>query len=118
MLHFSESCDDDMPHLVTQVHTTQATVHEAQCTATIQQGVVAKGLAPAQQLVDSAYVGACSRNGQNRTLSRRHAPGVAGTYPVRPPYLGSSHSHQSDWSLSVTPGKHSGGQFFVFLAIL
>ena len=33
MVHFSESCDDETPHLITHVHTTQATVHEVQCTA-------------------------------------------------------------------------------------
>jgi transposase len=44
--------------LITHVHTTQATVHEAQCTQTIQQQLVAKNLAPAEQLVDAAYVDA------------------------------------------------------------
>jgi transposase len=58
MVHFSESCDEETPHLITHVHTTQATVHEVQCTQTIQQELVAKELAPAQQLVDSAYVDA------------------------------------------------------------
>jgi transposase len=58
MVHFSESCDDETPHLITHVHTTQATVHEAQCTHAIQEQLVAKALAPAQQIVDSAYVDA------------------------------------------------------------
>ncbi len=58
MVHFSESCDDETPHLITHVHTTPSTVHEVQCTANIQQELVAKDLAPAQQLVDSAYVDA------------------------------------------------------------
>lgn len=58
MVHFSESCDDETPHLITHVHTSEATRHEVLCTAIIQQELVAKALAPAQQLVDSAYVDA------------------------------------------------------------
>jgi transposase len=58
MVHLSESCDDETPHLITHVHTTQATVHEAQCTETIQQELVAKDLPPAEQFVDSAYIDA------------------------------------------------------------
>jgi transposase len=58
MVHLSESCDDETPHLITHVHTTQATVHEAQCTHTIQAQLVAKELPPAEQLVDAAYIDA------------------------------------------------------------
>lgn len=58
MVHFSETCDDDTPHLITHVHTTAATVHEAQCTAVIHQGLVEKKLPPDERLVDSAYVDA------------------------------------------------------------
>ena len=32
MVHVSETCDPTAPHLLTHVHTTPATVHEAQCT--------------------------------------------------------------------------------------
>jgi transposase len=58
MVYLSESCDDETPHLITHVHTTQATVHEAQCTHTIQAQLVAKELPPAEQLVDAAYIDA------------------------------------------------------------
>jgi transposase len=58
MVHLSESCDDETPHLITHVYTTQATVHEAQCTQIIQEQLVAKELPPAEQLVDSAYIDA------------------------------------------------------------
>jgi transposase len=56
--HVSESCDDDHPHLITQVTTTTANRHEAQCTEAIQQALIDKGLGPGQHLVDSAYVDA------------------------------------------------------------
>jgi transposase len=36
MVHVSETCDPATPHLLTHVHTTPATVHEAQCTEPIQ----------------------------------------------------------------------------------
>jgi transposase len=58
MVHISETCEPTAPHLITQVHTTAATVYEAQCTAPIQRALVRKDLAPAEHLVDAAYVSA------------------------------------------------------------
>jgi transposase len=46
------------PHLLTHVHTTAATVHEAQCTAPIQQALVEKALPLSEHLVDAAYIDA------------------------------------------------------------
>jgi len=57
-VHLSETCDPTEVHLITQVHTTPATVHEAQCTAPSQQALVDKDLAPATHFVDAAYVDA------------------------------------------------------------
>jgi transposase len=58
MVHVSETCEPTAPHLLTHVHTTTATVHEAQCTAPIQQALGAKGLPPSEHLVDAAYIAA------------------------------------------------------------
>ena len=58
MVHLSETCDADAVHLITQVHTTPADVHEARCTAAIHQGLAAKGLSPDEHFVDSAYIAA------------------------------------------------------------
>jgi transposase len=58
MVHVSETCEPTAPHLITHVHTTAATVHEAQCTAPIQQALVAKALPPSEHLVDAAYIDA------------------------------------------------------------
>jgi transposase len=58
MVHVSETCEPTAPHLITHVHTTAATVHEAQCTAPIQRALVQKDLAPAEHLVDAAYISA------------------------------------------------------------
>src|SRR5205823_9742569 len=38
------------------VHTTPATVHEAQCTTPIQQALVDKDVPPREHLVDAAYI--------------------------------------------------------------
>jgi transposase len=57
-VHLSETCDATEVHLITHVHTTPATVHEAMCTAAIQQALVDKDCAPQEHLVDSAYIDA------------------------------------------------------------
>lgn len=56
MVHVSETCDPTAPHLLTHVHTTPATVHEAQCTAPIQQALIDKDVPPQEHLVDAAYI--------------------------------------------------------------
>ena len=50
MVHVSETCEPTAPHLLTHVHTTAATVHEAQCTTPIQQGPHRQGAASAGAL--------------------------------------------------------------------
>ena len=54
MVHVSETCEPTAPHLLTHVHTTPATVHEAQCTEPIQQALVDKDMPPDEHLVDAA----------------------------------------------------------------
>jgi transposase len=54
--HLTETCDDDSPNLITQVTTTTASVHEANCTAAIQQALVDQGLAPGEHFLDAGYV--------------------------------------------------------------
>ncbi len=58
MVHVSETCEEEAPHLLTHVHTTSASVHEAKCTDDIHQGLSDKDLAPGDHLVDAAYVDA------------------------------------------------------------
>jgi transposase len=58
MVHISETCEPTAPHLLTHVHTTTAAVHEARCTAPIQQALVEKDLPPSEHLVDAAYIDA------------------------------------------------------------
>src|SRR5437879_10830916 len=56
MVHISETCEPTAPHLLTHVHTTPATVHEAQCTEPIQQALIEKEVPPREHLVDAAYI--------------------------------------------------------------
>ena len=58
MVHLSETCEPTAPHLITHVHTTAATVHEAQCTAPIHRALLEKELPPSEHLVDAAYIDA------------------------------------------------------------
>jgi hypothetical protein len=56
--HLTETCDDDLPNLITHVATTTAAVHEVNCTASVQQALAERGRAPAEHLVDAGYVSA------------------------------------------------------------
>jgi transposase len=77
-VHLSETCDAPAVHLITHVHTTPATMHEAMCTATIQQALVDKDCAPQEHLVDSAYVDA------ELLVSSQTARGIMLRGPARP----------------------------------
>lgn len=55
-VHLTETCDDDLPHLVTQVETTIAPAADVEHLAAIQRDLARKRLLPAQQLVDAGYV--------------------------------------------------------------
>jgi len=78
IVHLSETCDDDIPNLLTNTFTTTASVHEARCTEQIQQSLVDKGLPPDQHLVDSAYVDA------DLLVSSRQEQGITLVGPTRP----------------------------------
>ena len=55
-VHFTETCDDEHPRLITQVETTAATTHDVNVTEQIQDSLIAKGLGPETQLVDMGYM--------------------------------------------------------------
>lgn len=67
-VHLTESCDEGVPHLITDVHTTAATATDVKELSAIQDGLARNGLLPAEQLADSSYV-----SGSNLVSSRaRH----------------------------------------------
>ena len=59
-VHLTESCDEGLPHLITNVHTTAATATDVKQLCAIQEGLAKSGLLPAEQLADAAYV--CGSN--------------------------------------------------------
>jgi IS5 family transposase len=54
--HLSETCDEDLPHLVTNVTTTIAPATDVAQLAGIQNALAARMLLPSEQLVDAASV--------------------------------------------------------------
>ncbi|MFN8375255.1 MAG: hypothetical protein U0694_20560 [Anaerolineae bacterium] len=73
-VHFSESCDDDKPHLITQVLTTNATQQDFDTLNTIHERLQARDLLPKDHLVDMGYL---------------RAAAVRQPAPLRRPALGS-----------------------------
>ena len=55
-MHFTETCADEYPRLITQVETTVATTHDVNVTEKIQDDLIAKDLSPETQLVDMGYM--------------------------------------------------------------
>ncbi|GHO96606.1 hypothetical protein KSF_066540 [Reticulibacter mediterranei] len=57
-VHLSECCNDDLPHLITQVETVPAIEQDHHALVPIQADLAVKELLPAQQLVDAGYISA------------------------------------------------------------
>lgn len=57
-VHFTESCDEGLPHLITQVTTTAAPVPDCTSTAPIQANLAETGRLPGQHIVDGGYTSA------------------------------------------------------------
>ncbi|MEB3962949.1 IS1182 family transposase [Streptomyces kunmingensis] len=55
-VHLTESCDQDLPHLVVHVATTIAPVQDGQMTDKIHNDLATRLLAPAEHIVDTAYL--------------------------------------------------------------
>lgn len=60
-VHLSESCDADLPRIITGVETTDATVPDGTMTPVIQQDLARHDLLPDEHLVDTGYVSAITR---------------------------------------------------------
>ncbi len=54
--HLTETCDEDMPSVVTDVDTTVATTVDHAVTAAVQARLATRGLAPREHLADTSYV--------------------------------------------------------------
>jgi len=85
VVHFTETCDPGAPRLVVHADTTPANVHDAPRTAPIHAALAAKGLAPSEHLVDSAYVSA------DHLITAREQHGIDLVGPSRPNLSWQSH---------------------------
>lgn len=59
-VHLTETCEDDQPHLITQVVTTRGNSSDLSALPVIHQALQDKGLLPAIHLVDTGYIDATS----------------------------------------------------------
>lgn len=57
-VHFTETCDQANPRLITDVQTTAATTPDVEVLESIQESLVAQDLVPEQLVVDAGYVSA------------------------------------------------------------
>ncbi len=57
-VHFTETCDDDMPHLITHVETTTASVPDDQVLESVHQALAQREVLPSLHLVDAGYTDA------------------------------------------------------------
>lgn len=57
-VHFTETCDDTNPHLITHVETTSAPIQDADITPIIHEALAEKDCLPETHLADAAYIDA------------------------------------------------------------
>lgn len=57
-VHLSETCDDDLPRLITHVETAPGPAADGDATPTIHRALADKGLPPALHIVDTGYLDA------------------------------------------------------------
>lgn len=57
-VHVTETCDDDTPHLITHVETTDSTQQDNDTTPQVHEALDKKGQLPEKHLVDAGYVDA------------------------------------------------------------
>jgi transposase len=55
-VHLTETCDEDLPHLLIHVETTPAPTQDMEMTGTIHQALADKHLLPAEHTMDTGYV--------------------------------------------------------------
>jgi transposase len=57
-VHLTETCDDDLPHLITHVETTPAPLADDEAVPLIHEALAAQALLPSVHVVDTGYVDA------------------------------------------------------------
>jgi hypothetical protein len=108
-VHVTEWCDDDRPHLVTQVETAPATQQDHHALKAIQAELADKHFLPRQQLVDAGYISA------KRILESRdrHAIELVGpvqvdpSWQAHPPGAFAVSQFAVDWDHRIVTCPHS-----------
>lgn len=111
-VHLTECCEEELPHLITQVETRPAIEQDHQALIPIQADLAQKQLLPDQQLVDAGYVSA------KRILYSRDTHGIDLIGPVhvdpswqaRTPGAYDASSFQIDWehqTVTCPQGQHN-----------
>jgi hypothetical protein len=59
-VHFTQTCEEDAPQLITHVETTRAGINDEQALAAIHAGLADRNLLPDQHLVDAGDVDAAN----------------------------------------------------------
>jgi transposase len=57
-VHLTESCDENLPHLIVNVETTSATITDYEMTSEIHTHLAERDLLPAEHLLDNGYMSA------------------------------------------------------------
>lgn len=111
-LHLTESCDDDLPHLITHVETTDAGVQDVTMLVDIHPMLSAKGCLPREHLADSGYVDAelivDSRDTYDLHLIGPVRPDIS--WQARTPGAYSIDKFEIDWDkqqATCPEGKHN-----------
>ena len=56
-MHLTETCDDDLPHVITNVETTNATTADHSMTDVIHTHLAERDLLPGEHIVDTGLCG-------------------------------------------------------------
>ena len=75
-VHFTETCSQTGPNIITHVETTPSTVKDGSILDTVHQALADKGLLPEEHLADAAYISV------DNLFNARHAHGIDLIGPV------------------------------------
>jgi transposase len=96
-VHLTESCDADLPHLITNVETTIAPQPDVTMTATIHQALAEKDCLPGTHLVDAGYVDA-DLIVESQTQHDIHLLGPVRSFPEQAENRFTHDDFQIDWN--------------------
>lgn len=87
-VHFTETCEEDLPNIITDVQTAPAPVADGEATPLIHESLLKKGLLPETQFVDTGYLDA------ELLAESRRRYGVDLFGPTRPDYRWQARAQQ------------------------